>query len=118
MAVYPMETSWVQGWTQARRFRLAIDGVHSDLTGRTFALILRDKDGATVATPGSVSIVVPQTGDDIGAVDYTPTDATVLTAARSPMTAHFEEDLGGKKRYWPNLHRGEAMLWHVGRAGG
>jgi hypothetical protein len=113
-----MDVSWVEGWTQARRFRLSIDGTYVDLTGRTFVLVLRDNAGTVIASPGTVAVVSPQSGATLGAVDWTPASATILTAAQSPMTAHFEETSSGLKRYWPNEQQGLPMTWFVGRHGG
>lgn len=110
--------SWVEGWTQARRFRLNIDGEYPDLTGRDFELVLKDADGVEVPSPGTVTVVDPQTGDDLGAIEFTPTDETILTAARSPLRAHFVEDTGSGLRFWPNVAKGGAMFWYVAAQAG
>jgi hypothetical protein len=111
-----VEVPWVEGWTAPRDFALTIDGTAPDLTGWTVTLILRTNLGAAVTSPGAVTLLT-QSGATLGQVRYTPGSGKLL-AAEGPYTAHFELASGGTKRYFPNVHRGEAMLWHVTRAGG
>jgi hypothetical protein len=115
-----IEVPWVAGWTAPRDFQLSIDGEAIDLTGWTVTLILRDASGAAVSSPGAVTLLT-QSGATLGQVRWTPASASILAnAGRTPVeyTAHFELTSGGSKRYFPNVRKGEAMLWHVTRAGG
>jgi hypothetical protein len=116
----PLEVSWVAGWTAPRDFALSIDGAAPDLTGWTVTLILRDPAGSLVASPGSVTLLT-QSGATLGHVRWTPASASILanaTAATLEYRAHFELTSGSTKRYFPNVRKGEPMLWHVTRAGG
>jgi len=74
----------VEGWTKAEPLRLNDDGVPVDLTGKTVALEIHDKDGGAVA-----GVSVAKDADQVanpGLVWLTP--AASLTNAASPFSIH------------------------------
>ena len=97
---------YVAGTTGPQDFRLLIDGVAADLTGKTVTLILTGRDGTVVDTTNDVSI----TGVTTGEVRYSP-DSTDVPAANTPYTARWAvTDAAGKVVFFPS---GAADRWNV-----
>lgn len=87
----------VEGWTFPLDFQLLKNGVvftAEELTGATYALILKDKDGVAVDTAGKV------TSPSTSVVRFTPL-ATDLVAAKSPYSAHWKLTLSAGIVYVP-----------------
>ena len=98
--------NYVAGTTGPQDFKLLVDGVAADLTGKTVALILTGRDGVVVDTVGDVSV----TGVLTGEVRYSP-DSTDVPAANTPYTARWAvTDGAGKVVFFPS---GAADRWNV-----
>lgn len=99
-------TDVVEGWTEGLRFRLEKDGVAVLLSSTDeVALILRARDGRTIATSGNVLIASTSGGE----VLYSP-DPLDLIASRGPYYARFRLTQAGKISFFPN---GEPDQWLV-----
>lgn len=97
----------VAGTTTALRFQLLEAGSPINLLGCTVDLLLADRTGTTVASPGTVSI----TDSDNGKVELVPTDASVFVATNSPYTARWKiTDASTKISYVPTGHRD---VWEI-----
>lgn len=89
----------VEGWTADIDLSVKNpDGSAYDLTGAgTPALIIKDRDGATVDTTGDVTVPAPATQ---GIVRWSP-DATDLLAPKSPFYLHIQITKSGKDTFVP-----------------
>jgi hypothetical protein len=97
----------VAGTTSDLRFQLLEAGAPINLLACTVTLLLSDRFGTTILSPGTVSI----TDSDEGKVQLAPTDATVFVASRSPYTARWKiVDAGAKISYVPTGHRD---IWEI-----
>lgn len=97
----------VAGTTTALSFQLLESGSPINLLGCTVALLLADRTGATVSSPGTVSI----TDSDEGKVQLLPTDANVFVAANSPYTARWRITDGSTRiSYVPT---GPRDVWEI-----
>lgn len=76
----------VETTTHAIKFQLLEDLVPIDVTGCTVTLLLTDRTGTTVASPGTVTV----TDATIGIVQLAPTDATVFIATAGPYYARWK----------------------------
>lgn len=102
-----MAYSIVAGTTANVIFQLLEAGSPIDLTGATVTLLLSDKTGTTVTSPGTVSIVDETTGK----VQLAPTDANVFVAANGPYLARWKVvDSGAKIFYVPS---GPRDVWNI-----
>lgn len=86
----------IAGTTAALRFQLLEAGAPINLTGATVTVLLSDRTGTAVASPGSVSV------DDAlnGKVSFTPTDANVFNAALSPYSIRWKVVDGSSAIYY------------------
>ena len=99
--------SVVEGTTTNIKFQLLENGVPVNLTNITTTLILTDRTGTTVTSPGTISI------DDItnGKVSLIPTSASVFVASKSPYSARWQlTDIAGKVCFVPS---GNRDLWTI-----
>lgn len=97
----------VAGTTTAIRFQLLEAGSPINLLGCTVALLLSDRTGTTVASPGTITI----TDSDNGKVELAPTDANVFVSANSPYTARWKiTDASTKISYVPT---GPRDVWEI-----
>jgi len=97
----------VAGTTTPLRFQLLEAGSPINLFGITVTLILSDRNGTTVDTPGTVTTV----DSDEGIVQLAPTDEDVFVSANSPYTARWKlEDLTAKISYVPT---GPRDIWEI-----
>lgn len=97
----------VAGTTAALRFQLLEAGTPIDLTGSTVTLLLSDKNGVTIASPGTVTV----TDDNNGKVQLAPTDDTVFVASNGPYLARWKVlDSGGKYSFVPS---GPRDIWNI-----
>lgn len=97
----------VAGTTTDLRFQLLEAGSPINLLGCTVTLLLSDRSGTTIASPGTVSI----TDEAEGKVQLTPTDANVFLASNSPYTARWKiTDASGKISYVPT---GPRDIWDI-----
>lgn len=100
-------TTIVAGTTAAIRFQLLEAGAPIDLTGATVTLLLSDKTGTTVTSPGTVSVTTATEGK----VQLAPTDVNVFVAANGPYLARWKVvDAGGKIYYVPS---GQRDVWEI-----
>ena len=98
MATYDI----VVGTTNDIKFQLLDNGAPIDLTGITVTLLLEDRTGTTVASPGTVSV----TDATNGKVSLTPTNATVFVSANGPYYARWKlVDFTGKIGFVPSSTR-------------
>jgi hypothetical protein len=97
----------VAGTTSDIRFQLLEAGSPINLLACTVALLLADKHGNAIASPGTVTI----TDTAEGKVQLAPTNGSVFDATKSPYTARWEiTDGSGKKSYVPTGHRD---IWEI-----
>jgi hypothetical protein len=97
----------VAGTTSDLRFQLLEAGSPINLLGCTVTLLLSDKRGVTIASPGAISII----DADEGKVQLTPTNASVFVAANSPYTARWKiVDAATKVSYVPT---GPRDIWEI-----
>lgn len=97
----------VAGTTSALRFQLLEAGAPIDLLNVTVTLLLSDKTGTAVASPGTVTVI----DESEGKVQLMPTDATVFVSANSPYMARWKlVDLSGKISYVPT---GIRDVWEI-----
>lgn len=97
----------IAGTTAPIRFQLLEAGAPIDLLNVTVALLLSDRTGTTVASPGTVTVI----DEDEGKVQLTPTDASVFVTGSSPYTARWRlTDLSGKISYVPT---GPRDVWEI-----
>jgi len=95
----------VQGWTDPINHVLLIDGVPLDLTGKTVALLVYDKNDVAVAYTGTVS--VPDA--TAGKVRFSPAAADLL-AANAPYKIRWRVTSAGKVAFFPNK---QPWQWNV-----
>lgn len=97
----------VAGTTTAVRFQLLEAGSPINLLGCTVTLLLADRNGTTITSPGTVSI----TDSSEGKVELAPTDTTVFNAQNSPYTARWKiQDASVKFSYVPT---GPRDTWEI-----
>lgn len=98
MAAYDI----VQGTTNNLQFQLLENGAAINLTGITVTLLLEDRTGTTVTSPGTVSVVDATTGK----VQLAPTNATVFDPTKGPYYARWQlTDGGGLISFVPSSTR-------------
>jgi hypothetical protein len=81
MAVYDI----VAGTTNVLQFQLIENGQAIDITGITVTLLLEDRTGTAVPSPGTVTTIDALNGK----VQLTPTNAAVFTASAGPYYARW-----------------------------
>lgn len=97
----------VAGTTTALRFQLLEAGSPINLLGCTVELLLADRTGTTVSSPGTVTI----TDSDEGKVELAPTSTSVFVATSSPYTARWKiTDASTKISYVPT---GPRDIWEI-----
>lgn len=97
----------VAGTTSALRFQLLEAGAPIDLLNVDVELLLSDRTGTAVTSPGTVTII----DEDDGKVQLMPTDANVFVSALSPYTARWKlTDLSNKVSYVPS---GSRDVWEI-----
>ena len=97
----------VEGTTSDLRFQLLQDGLPIDLTGVTVALLLADRTGAPVSSPGTISMV----DESEGKVQLVPSSTGVFVASKGPYHARWElTDGSGKVSYVPSSARD---VWNI-----
>ena len=101
----------VAGTTTTIDFQLLESGAPIVLTGATITLLLSDRTGTTVSSPGATAIVDAVNGK----VKLTPTDANVFDPALGPYLARWViTDAGSLVSYVPTgSHRD---IWNIVRA--
>jgi hypothetical protein len=100
----------IAGTTAPLRFQLLEAGAPIDLTGSTVTLLLSDKTGATVTSPGTVTVTTAVDGK----VELAPTDVNVFVAANGPYLARWKVvDVGAKIYYVPT---GPRDVWEINGA--
>lgn len=97
----------VAGTTAALRFQLLEAGAPIDLSGCTVTLVLSDKTGTTVATPGTVTITDATTGK----IQLAPTDVNVFVAASGPYLARWKVVDAATKIYY--VPTGSRDVWNI-----
>lgn len=99
--------SIIQGTTASLLFQLLEAGSPIDLTGSTVTLLLADKTGTTVSSPGTVTVTDASNGE----VSFAPTSISTFSAGDGPYTARWKVvDSGGKIYYVPS---GPRDVWSV-----
>jgi hypothetical protein len=97
----------VAGTTSDLRFQLLEAGAPINLLGCTVTLLLADRFGNAIASPGTVTII----DEDEGKVQLTPASTSVFDATKSPYTARWKIVDGSTKiSYVPTGHRD---IWEI-----
>lgn len=97
----------VAGTTSGIRFQLLEAGAPIDLLNVTVELLLSDRTGAEVASPGVITVI----DDAEGKVQLAPTDADVFDPALGPYMARWKlTDLSTKISYVPT---GSRDVWEI-----
>jgi len=97
----------VAGTTADLQFQLLESGSPINLLNVTVSLLLNDRTGATVTSPGTVAVE----DEDEGEVTLTPTDANVFDAAKGPYQARWKlTAASGKISYVPSSNRD---VWNI-----
>jgi hypothetical protein len=97
----------VAGTTADLGFQLLDAGSPINLLNVTVTLLLHDRTGAAVASPGTVTV----TDVTEGKVSLTPTGATVFNAAKGPYQARWRlTAASGKVSYVPSSNRD---VWNI-----
>lgn len=97
----------VAGTTSNLRFQLLEAGSPINLLGCTVTLLLSDRSGVTITSPGTITI----TDSDLGKVQLAPTSASVFVSANSPYTARWKiTDASTKVSYVPT---GPRDIWEI-----
>lgn len=97
----------IEGTTSAIRFQLLEAGSAIDLTGATVTLLLSDKTGTTVSSPGTVTVTTASEGK----VQLEPASISTFSALLSPYSARWKiVDGTGKIYYVPT---GPRDVWEV-----
>lgn len=76
----------VEGTSGPLEFQLLENGVAIDLTTITVTLLLEDRTGTTVSSPGTVTVTDAMTGK----VTLTPTNTAVFVASSGPYFARWK----------------------------
>src|SRR3990167_7906580 len=88
----------VEGTTTDIEFQLLESGSAINLTTVTVTLLLADRTGAAVSSPGTVAV----TNAAQGKVKLTPTDGTVFNPTKGPYYARWKlTNASGKVSYVP-----------------
>lgn len=97
----------VEGTSDTLQFQLLESGSAVDLTNSVVTLLLEDRVGTTVASPGTISVVDSVTGR----VQLTPTGTSVFVAANGPYYARWKiTSLTGTISYVPSSIRD---VWNI-----
>lgn len=97
----------VSGTTAPVRFQLLEAGNPINLAGCTVALLLSDRSGFTITSPGTVTI----TDTTNGKVQLAPSSVNVFNAQNSPYSARWQiTDSNGLISYCPN---GSRDTWNI-----
>ena len=98
MAIYDI----VAGTTADLQFQLLENGSPINLLNVTVALLLSDRTGAAIASPGTVSVI----DEAEGKVQLAPASASVFVAANGPYQARWKlTAASGKISYVPSSNR-------------
>lgn len=102
-----MKYDIVEGTSSNLQFQLLENGVAINLTGITVTLLLEDRVGTTVTSPGTVTTVDATTGK----VQLAPTGTSVFVASSGPYYARWKlTDGSGKVAYVPTSNRD---IWNI-----
>lgn len=97
----------VEGLTATVDFQLLESGAAIDLTSLTVNLLLEDREGNVISSPGTILIPSPTTGH----VQLVPTNASVFVAANGPYLARWQiTDTLGRVSYCPTSVRD---VWNI-----
>ena len=96
----------ISGTTSAIPFQIIDAGVPVDLTAATVALLLADKTGTTVSSPGTITT----TNATEGRVTLTPANSSVFVASNGPYAARWRVTIGGLISYYPE---GPRDIWEI-----
>lgn len=103
MAMYDI----VEGTTNVLQFQLIENGTAIPLTNITVTLLLEDRTGTVVSSPGTVTI----TDATNGKVQFAPTNAAVFVATLGPYYARWKLTDGSNLiGYVPTSNRD---LWNI-----
>lgn len=103
MAIYDI----IEGQTADINFQLLESGAAIDLTGFTVTLLLEDREGNTISSPGTVIIASAVDGN----VRLTPANSSVFIAANGPYFARWQiVDTLGKISFCPTSIRD---VWNI-----
>jgi hypothetical protein len=98
----------VEGTSDSLQFQLLENGSPIDLSLITVSLLLSDRLGNAVTTPGTVSIVDAANGK----VQFTPTSLSTFAAVNGPCHARWKltNNLSGAVGYVPTTTRD---IWNI-----
>lgn len=97
----------VEGTTNVLQFQLIENGTAIPLTNITVTLLLEDRTGTTVSSPGTVTI----TDATNGKVQFAPTNSAVFVASAGPYYARWKLTDGSNLiGYVPTSNRD---MWNI-----
>ena len=97
----------VEGTTGTLQFQLLENGVAISLSGLTVSLLLEDRTGTAVSSPGTVTVIDSASGK----VQLAPTGTSVFVAANGPYYARWKLVNGaGSISYVPSANRD---IWNI-----
>lgn len=97
----------VAGTTSPVRFQLLEAGNPINLSGCTVTLLLSDRSGTPIPSPGTVGV----TDATNGKVQLSPSNGTIFVAGQSPYNARWKiTDASGLVSYCPN---GSRDTWNI-----
>lgn len=97
----------VAGTTASLDFQLLEAGTPMDITGFTLDLLLSDRFGVTISSPGTLSVL----DSTAGKVRLDPANTSVFDATKSPYTARWKLTSAlSKVSYVPTGHRD---IWEI-----
>lgn len=103
MATYEI----VESTTDVLQFQLVENGTPINLGSLTVSLLLEDRTGTAIASPGTVTVIDSTNGK----VQLTPTNSSVFVAANGPYFARWVlMTAGGANSYVPTTARD---MWSI-----
>lgn len=96
----------VEGTSNPLQFQLLEDGNPINLGGVTVTLLLEDRVGTAVTSPGAITV----TDTSLGKVLLTPTDTTVFVASRGPYFARWKLTIDTIISFVPTSNRD---VWNI-----
>lgn len=92
----------VEGTSNVLQFQLLENGIPVSLGGFTITLLLEDRTGTALVSPGTVSVIDNTTGK----VQFAPTSTSVFVASAGPYYARWKlTSGGGLVSYVPSSNR-------------
>ena len=92
----------VEGTTGTLEFQLLENGVPIDLAGVTVTILMEDRAGTTVSSPGTITV----TDSDTGTIQLVPTSTSIFVASSGPYYVRWKLTASsGEISYVPSVNR-------------